>query len=164
MNKFFALLIAFTALTSCQAQNKSTKVNGYTIDSSKKYNALTEQEQRVLLDKATDYPYTGEYYQKKDAGIYICRMCNNPLYHSTDKFDAHCGWPSFDQEIKGSVSRVSDADGYRIEIICMNCNGHLGHVFEGEGYTDKNIRHCVNTSSLRFVPQSDIGNLPVVIR
>lgn len=164
MKKYLASIIALVVLMSCGAQNKSKKVESFNVDLTKKYNSLTEQERKVLIEKATDYPFTGDYYQKKESGIYLCRMCNNPLYHSADKFDAHCGWPSFDQEIKGNVRRVPDADGFRTEIICANCNGHLGHVFEGEGYTDKNIRHCVNTSSLRFVPEEKMGNLPEIIR
>jgi methionine-R-sulfoxide reductase len=128
------------------------------------YNKLTLQEERVLVNKATDRPFTGDYYNKNDNGIYICRRCNNPLYNSEDKFDSHCGWPSFDDEIEGAVKRVPDADGYRTEIICMNCGGHLGHVFLGEGFTEKDTRHCVNTSSLRFVPKSDFDSLPKVIK
>ena len=160
--KALFILMLFS-LFACQAQQKKQNDMSYPVDQKKKYNVLTEQEQRVLVDKATDHPYTGDYYQKKDQGLYICRMCNNPLYRSEDKFDSHCGWPSFDQEIDGHVRRVPDSDGRRIEIICMNCNGHLGHVFIGEGFTAKDTRHCVNTSSLLFVPKDQISNLPEVI-
>lgn len=128
------------------------------------YNKLTPQEERVLLHKATDRPFTGEYYEKKDKGIYICRRCNAPLYRSDDKFDSHCGWPSFDDEIAGSVKRVPDADGQRVEIICNNCGGHLGHVFTGEGFTNKDTRHCVNTSSIRFIPADSVKTAPAVIK
>ncbi len=129
-----------------------------------KYNELTKQEERVILHKATDAPFTGEYYQKKDAGLYICRQCNAPLYESKDKFDSHCGWPSFDDEIKNAVIRVQDADGHRTEIICANCKGHLGHVFLNEGFTDKETRHCVNTSSIRFISSDAIKDAPAVIK
>lgn len=135
-----------------------------TAQNSKKmeYNKLTPQEEKVLLFKATDRPFTGDYYLKKDVGTYICRRCNAPLYRSADKFEAHCGWPSFDDEIKGSVKRIPDADGMRTEIVCSNCDGHLGHVFLGEGFTAKNTRHCVNTSSLKFIPAGT--PLPEVIK
>lgn len=156
----FCLLLCMYA---CQAQE--TKVT-YTNEKSDtmKYNPLTAQEERVLVHKATDRPFTGDYYDKKDQGMYLCRRCNNPLYRSEDKFDSHCGWPSFDDEIDGAVKRVPDNDGFRTEIICMNCGGHLGHVFLGEGFTDKDTRHCVNTSSLRFVPASEVKSLPAVIK
>lgn len=127
------------------------------------YNKLTPEEERVILHKGTDMPFTGEYTMKKDKGIYICRRCNAPLYTSEDKFDSHCGWPSFDDEIPGAVKSVRDADGHRTEIICNNCQGHLGHVFTGEGFTDKDTRHCVNTSSIRFIPVDSVKNAPPVI-
>lgn len=128
------------------------------------YNKLTAQEEQVILHKATDRPFTGEYTNKKDAGVYICRRCNAPLYNSKDKFDSHCGWPSFDDELEGAVKRVPDADGERVEIICNNCGGHLGHVFLNEGFTEKQTRHCVNTSSIKFVPSDSLENLPPVIK
>ena len=135
-----------------------------TAQNSKKmeYNKLTPQEEKVLLFKATDRPFTGDYYLKKDIGTYVCRRCNAALYRSADKFEAHCGWPSFDDEIKGSVKRIPDADGMRTELVCSNCGGHLGHVFLGEGFTAKNTRHCVNTSSLKFIPAGT--PLPEVIK
>lgn len=117
-----------------------------------KYNTLTDKEASVILNKATERPFTGKYYKFKKDGTYICKRCNAPLYKSTSKFDSGCGWPSFDDEIKGAIKRVPDADGRRVEIVCANCNAHLGHVFKGEGFTSKNIRHCVNSISLNFEP------------
>lgn len=156
-------LIASLLFAACNAQTNSSSFHADTTNSMK-YNKLSFQEERVLLKKATDPPFTGDMYNSKLEGIYLCKMCNNPLYVSEDKFDSHCGWPSFDQEIQGSVERIPDADGYRTEIICANCKGHLGHVFLGEGFTSKNTRHCVNTSSLQFFTKEDIENLPEVIK
>ncbi|MGC8479705.1 MAG: methionine-R-sulfoxide reductase [Candidatus Micrarchaeia archaeon] len=117
-----------------------------------KWNKLTAEEEYVIVKKGTEMPFTGEYENEKRKGIYICRRCNAPLYKSDDKFDSNCGWPSFDQEIKGAVKRLPDPDGERIEIQCANCGAHLGHVFEGEGFTKRNIRHCVNSISMKFIP------------
>jgi peptide methionine sulfoxide reductase msrA/msrB len=113
-----------------------------------KIDTLTPFEKRVIIDKGTERAYTGEYVYTKEDGIYRCKVCNAPLFKSTDKFASHCGWPSFDEAIPGAVKEVPDKDRYRTEIICANCGAHLGHVFRGEGYTSKNTRHCVNSISI----------------
>ena len=127
-----------------------------------KYNKLNGEEQRVILHKGTERPFTGEHETNWRQGTYLCKQCNAPLYTSDDKFDAHCGWPSFDDDIEGAVRREMDADGRRTEILCANCDGHLGHVFKGEGFTPKDTRHCVNSVSMVFVPRGD--ELPAVIK
>lgn len=117
------------------------------------YNTLTSEEKHIIEDKGTEIPFSGEYDDFFVDGTFICRRCNTPLFSSKAKFDAHCGWPAFDENFADSVKRIPDADGMRTEIECANCGAHLGHVFEGEHLTDKNTRHCVNSLSIKFIPK-----------
>ena len=119
-----------------------------------KYNKLNSEEKRVIEEKGTEMPFSGKFNSFYEDGIYICKKCNSPLFNSNDKFNSGSGWPSFDDSIKGAVKEIADIDGVRVEIVCANCGGHLGHVFRGEQFTPKNTRHCVNSISLNFKPFS----------
>jgi peptide-methionine (R)-S-oxide reductase len=125
------------------------------------YNELTSEQERVILHKATEPPFTGEYDDFYQEGTFICRRCNSPLFSSKSKFNAGCGWPSFDENFPNAVKRIPDLDGIRTEIECANCGAHLGHVFVGEGFTYKDTRHCVNSLSIRFIPKGK--ELPKII-
>lgn len=147
--KMLGIIMMIVLTLNMNGQEKNKQKNTTTM----KFNQLNEFEKSVIEGKSTEQPYTGIYYKNTEKGIYLCKKCNAPLYRSADKFDAQCGWPSFDDEIKGAVKRTTDADGRRTEITCANCGAHLGHVFIGEGLTPKNTRHCVNSVSLNFLPE-----------
>ena len=130
----------------------------------KDVNELTPEEKNILINKGTEPPFTGKYDDFFEGGVYVCKQCNNPLYRSEDKFPSHCGWPSFDDEILDAIRKQVDADGQRTEILCSNCGGHLGHVFEGERLTEKNVRHCVNSLSMNFIPTEEFNGIKVALR
>jgi methionine-R-sulfoxide reductase len=142
-NKYLLLLIIIFQFQIILSQNKM------------EYRKLTPFEEYVIIKKGTEKPFSGEYNDHFEKGIYVCKQCGNALYRSNSKFHSGCGWPSFDDEIKGAVKRQPDTDGHRTEILCAKCNAHLGHVFTGEGFTPKNTRHCVNSVSLLFIPDNN---------
>jgi peptide methionine sulfoxide reductase msrA/msrB len=144
MNIKYAIIILLTYFAGMNEESYSQE--------KLKYNDLSKEESYVINNKGTEAPFTGKFTKSSDKGTYVCKKCGAALYHSSDKFKSDCGWPSFDDEIKGAVTRIPDADGMRTEIVCANCGAHLGHVFNGEGLTSKNVRHCVNSVSLDFVP------------
>ncbi|WP_233164805.1 methionine-R-sulfoxide reductase [Pedobacter sp. ASV28] len=152
INKILAAfgILLVTSFAACAQQQEKTPPSKTT--KKMEWNKLTKEEEQVIVNKGTEYPGTGKYDKFFEKGTYVCKRCNAPLYRSDSKFDAHCGWPAFDDEIKGAVKRIPDADGQRTEIVCANCGAHLGHVFVGEFLTSKNTRHCVNSISMNFVP------------
>lgn len=153
MKKTILLVVFGSALTlGCsQTQNQAKNNNFNVIMDSSNWNELTPDEEYVIVNKGTERAWTGAYVDNHEEGTYLCRRCNAPLFKSNSKFDSRSGWPSFDECIDGAVKEVVDSDGHRTEIVCANCNGHLGHVFRGEGFTNKNTRHCVNSISMNFV-------------
>lgn len=150
MRTIISIIIIACAFSISAQENKKEKQGEQKME----YKKLTEFEEYVIIQKGTERPFTGEYNKNKKKGTYTCKQCGAELYHSSDKFESNCGWPSFEDEIEGAVKKTLDADGRRTEITCNNCEGHLGHVFYGEGYTDKDTRHCVNSVSLLFIPEN----------
>jgi peptide-methionine (R)-S-oxide reductase len=144
MNKLILLFLLFSVCLF--AQDNTVKNRDY-------FDALTKKEREIIVDRGTERAFSGNYVDLFESGLYVCKACNNPLFESDSKFKSNCGWPSFDDEIKNSLIRIKD-DSFgmqRVEICCANCKGHLGHVFKGERLTEKNLRHCVNSISIKFI-------------
>ena len=152
-NYLFLLVLVLMSIsfTACSQNTRNTNTTVKNTKVMKKQ--LTKEEERVIIHKGTEMPFTGEYTDNFEEGTYVCKQCGSELYTSSSKFHSGCGWPSFDQEIPGKVKKLLDADGRRTEIVCATCDGHLGHVFYGEGFTAKDTRHCVNSISMEFVPK-----------
>lgn len=156
------IMICATSVVFYSCQQKAQKAenmdpgSSFTAVDSNGYNKLTDEQEDIIVNKGTERPFSGEYVKDMGEGLYLCARCNEPLYTSKTKFDGHCGWPSFDEEIKGSVKRIPDSDGVRTEIQCVKCGAHLGHVFLGEGFTAKDTRHCVNSVSLKFISAAEV--------
>lgn len=142
----FGFLIALLTITISMETDRDQQKEGFP------FRTLSARESYIILEKGTERPGSGIFNSHWKGGTYMCRQCGSALFHSSSKFDAGCGWPSFDDEIEGSIKRVPDSDGIRTEILCASCDGHLGHVFAGEGFTANNLRHCVNSLALDFVP------------
>jgi peptide methionine sulfoxide reductase msrA/msrB len=159
ISKSFLMLLFLTSFVSC-SQNKETtaKINAKMKDSTQ-WKKLTPEEERVIVNKGTERAFTGMYTDHHEKGIYKCKRCNAPLFPSDAKFDSGSGWPAFDDAFPNAVKEITDADGHRTEVLCANCNAHLGHVFKGEGFTNKNVRHCVNSISLNFEPETSTDSL-----
>lgn len=154
----YIFLWLLPALLACSQDKKSATSGQPATAASMKFNKLTPEEERVIVYKGTEMPFTGKYNNYFEKGTYVCKRCGASLFRSSDKFKSECGWPSFDDAIPGAIKRIPDADGVRTEIECASCGAHLGHVFFGEEFTPKDERNCVNSVSLNFVPDSKIAN------
>jgi len=159
-NILFILVFLLIAASGCSQINDSMVKNN---PKNMNLKELAPEEKAVIIDKGTEPPFSGKYWNFNENGTYFCKRCSAALYLSQDKFDAHCGWPSFDDEIKGAVKRIPDSDGMRTEIVCASCGAHLGHVFMGEGLTEKDTRHCVNSISLEFIPDEKVKKTEIAI-
>jgi methionine-R-sulfoxide reductase len=147
------IILAAFSLQACSQQNpESAKSTNKKKSDTMHYKKLTAEEERVIVNKGTEMPFSGKYVNTTTKGVYVCRRCGTPLFTSKDKFPSECGWPSFDDAIPGAVIQTPDPDGERVEITCAHCGGHLGHVFKGEHFTEKNTRYCVNSVSMDFIP------------